>query len=370
MHFNIKTLTIPVMIVFSFILMSWGYTGHRAISLNAALSLNQEMQDFNDWIPYIAEHCSDADYRKSDDPDEGVRHYIDIDNYAEFVSTGAISQSMNEVIAQHSSYFVYDNGILPWTTIQTYDSLRECMRRRDWEKSKYFAADLSHYVGDGHMPLHITKNYDGRLTGNDGIHSRYESTMINANVNKIIYSGERLEVIGNISQYVFDYIYADNKYVDSVLFADDYAKSFSTDIKSTLYKDALWEKTQYFTKVMFKNASHSLAELIYNAWLEAGKPSLTGTTITSEKKNQSEFSISPNPFKGSTSISLTLTSESDVLLQVRDMTGKTVAVIENNHLLPTTYTLNWEAQNLPAGIYMVELQTPNYRQVKKLILLN
>jgi hypothetical protein len=40
------------------------------------------------------------------------------------------------------------------------------------------AADIGHYVADMHQPLHLTRNYNGQLTGNYGIHARYEGQMI------------------------------------------------------------------------------------------------------------------------------------------------------------------------------------------------
>jgi hypothetical protein len=40
------------------------------------------------WSDSLAAHGSDADYRKSSDPDEAPKHYIDIDNYPEFISNG------------------------------------------------------------------------------------------------------------------------------------------------------------------------------------------------------------------------------------------------------------------------------------------
>jgi hypothetical protein len=217
MHLKRLFLSFPALIVFSFLLISWGGTGHIAITQNASYSFNEEMQLFTDWLPYLTAHSSDADDRKSWDPNEGIKHYIDIDNYPEFVSNGAISQSMNELIALHGQSEVDDNGILPWTTIQTYDSLVFYLKLNNWDKAKYYAADLSHYVADGHMPLHITKNYNGQFTGSTGIHSRYESTMINYRIGQINYTGESIAPIANVSDYVFNYMYAHYKYVDSIL---------------------------------------------------------------------------------------------------------------------------------------------------------
>jgi hypothetical protein len=108
--------------------------------------------------------------------------------------------------------------------------------------------------------------------------------------------------------------------------------------------------------------------LIYNAWLEAGKPSLTGISVNSLASKS--IIISPNPFSGSASISFTLHQNTETQVQVLDITGKTKAILANGILEPNTYSFIWEAGNLPAGIYLVELKTPKSRQVKKLVLIN
>ena len=37
------------------------------------------------------------------------------------------------------------------------------------------AADLGHYLGDAHVPLHTSGNYDGQRTGQRGIHALWET---------------------------------------------------------------------------------------------------------------------------------------------------------------------------------------------------
>ena len=39
------------------------------------------------------------------------------------------------------------------------------------------SSDIGHYVGDAHVPLHTTKNYNGQLTGQKGIHGFWESRL-------------------------------------------------------------------------------------------------------------------------------------------------------------------------------------------------
>ena len=44
-----------------------------------------------------------------------------------------------------------------------------------------YAAILAHYVADGHVPLHAVVNYDGQLTGQQGLHSRWEAELFERN---------------------------------------------------------------------------------------------------------------------------------------------------------------------------------------------
>jgi hypothetical protein len=353
----------------SVILMSWGATGHSKISASSSLSYNSQMQDFLTWVTFLTEHASDADYRKDSDPTEGPKHYIDIDNYALFNSTGRIPQTYDSVTTLYGTTFVIDNGILPWATERTFDSLRNCMQRHDFAKAQIFAADLGHYVADGHMPLHITKNYNGQLTGNTGIHSRYESTMINAHVGEIIYNGEDATEITNINEYIFSYIYGNYPYCDSVLAADNYAKSISSNYSSAAYKDALWAKSKSFTVPLFDRASHAFAALLYNAWLQAGSPSIINTAISdpvmiSNAKLEQNF---PNPIVSSTHISYSLKENTNVLLQVRDMSGQLVTTLVKDSLPAGDHTCDWTPSNLAAGTYYLVLNSGKFIQVKKMV---
>jgi hypothetical protein len=201
-----SALVLPALIASAFILVSWGGTGHRIISLKSALSFNEEMVPFWNWTTYLTQHSTDADSRRSSFPDEAPYHYIDMDNYPEFKDTGKISQSYAEVVKKHGEAFVIKQGILPWTTLSILDSLTQSFKEKNFEKAAFFAADLGHFVADGHMPLHLTGNYDGQLTGNKGIHGRYESSMINQFENNIRYLGKPAKFIENTEDFVFNYL--------------------------------------------------------------------------------------------------------------------------------------------------------------------
>jgi len=326
------------------------------------------MQDFQTWVGFLSDHASDADSRKGSDPTEGPKHYIDIDNYNDFISKGSVEQNFELAKNSYGSAFVMDNGILPWATKASFDSLRNCLQRHNFTKAQVFAADLGHYVADGHMPMHVTKNYDGQLSGNNGIHSRYESTMIGTYVSLITYTGEDISEISDVNQYIFDYLYTNYSYVGSVLAADTYAKTFG-GTSSTAYKTALWDMTKSFTIPLFKNASHALAELIYTAWVQAGSPSLINTAAPDPLALKIAVldQNTPNPFTSKSLISYTLNESTDVLMQVRDINGIVVATLVNDTLSEGRHTCEWIPENIPAGLYYLVLNTGKYTQVKKMV---
>jgi hypothetical protein len=254
------------------LLCSWGDKGHQKINGSAPKFFPARLNHYKGWAVKLSEHGSDADNRKKDDRTEAVKHYIDIDAYKDFVEMHKITEDKASAYNLYGSKFILKNGTLPWVTDSTYHVLVQQFRSKEWTKVVLTAADLGHYVGDGHMPLHLTLNYDGKFTDQSGIHSRYESKMINKYVDEITVKRSKTHKINDVNRYVFDYIYDNYQYKDSLLNADEFAFEKANHEYSDMYYATLWNKTQGFTKRLIAGSSKSLAELIRMAWVEAGKP--------------------------------------------------------------------------------------------------
>ena len=258
---------IPIIALF---FLGWGYIGHSIINYNTIFTALPKMDFFEEWADLLATHASDADNRKSTDPDEAPKHYIDIDNYPEFIATGTIPQNFDSLVALHGYSFVINQGILPWAILNTADSLQAAFEKNDMNKAMLLSADLGHYIADAHMPLHITKNYNGQLTDQYGVHFRYESDLIGRFQDQIIYGGDSLKYIDNVPDYIFNMIYINYKYVDSVLNADAAATAFAGNYTSTSYYNKFWELSKNFTVELYKKASYKVTCVIYTAWINAG----------------------------------------------------------------------------------------------------
>ncbi|MBK7031330.1 MAG: T9SS type A sorting domain-containing protein [Bacteroidales bacterium] len=348
---------------------SWGSSGHRIISTNASLSFNQQMHEFHEWTEFLADHASDADWRKDEDPDEAPKHYIDMDSYYSFILLHRIPQTFDSVISMYGSAFVYDNGILPWATESTFNSLQSAFESGNFDQAKILAADLGHYVGDGHMPMHITKNYDGQYTGNNGIHSRYESSMVNAFDDQIIYSGDSISHIENVNGYIFNYLYHNYQYIDSILLADNYAKDLTGSTSSSAYKNALWDKTGNFTIQLMKEASHALTELIYTAWVNAGSPAVGPSAIKENNKAYPALitSVTEDYSSNNTVIRYSVSKPTQLKMSITDIYGKPLYQVDNTFAVPGNHVKQWSSGEMSSGVYVLILQTPTSKDTKKFV---
>ena len=76
----------------------------------------------------------------------------------------------------------------------------------------------------------------------------------------------------------------------------------------------------------------------------------------------------PNPFNPSTTIEFALPVSEHVTLAVFDITGKRVATLLDEPVNAGLHRYNWSAKNLPSGAYFYRLQTQNFSQIRKLML--
>ncbi len=77
----------------------------------------------------------------------------------------------------------------------------------------------------------------------------------------------------------------------------------------------------------------------------------------------------PNPFNPSTTIQYDLPRTSKVRLAIYNIIGEEVATLVDGVMPPGSHKIVFEANDLPSGIYIYKLETPEAVMVKKMILL-
>ncbi|GBD94363.1 hypothetical protein BMS3Abin05_01969 [bacterium BMS3Abin05] len=76
----------------------------------------------------------------------------------------------------------------------------------------------------------------------------------------------------------------------------------------------------------------------------------------------------PNPFNPETSIRYSLKEQSRVILKIYNLKGETVATLVDGVVSAGLHDVNWNAANMPSGVYLYKLKTAKFSQTKKMLL--
>ncbi|MCW9096104.1 MAG: T9SS type A sorting domain-containing protein, partial [Ignavibacteriaceae bacterium] len=77
----------------------------------------------------------------------------------------------------------------------------------------------------------------------------------------------------------------------------------------------------------------------------------------------------PNPFNPSTKIKYSVPQSSQVQIKIFDVLGNEIETLVNEEKRAGTYEINWNAINLPSGVYFYQLRAGEFVSTKKMILL-
>ena len=77
----------------------------------------------------------------------------------------------------------------------------------------------------------------------------------------------------------------------------------------------------------------------------------------------------PNPFNPSTKIKYSIPQSSQVTIKVFDILGNEIETLVSEEKPTGAYELNWNAEQLPSGIYFYQLRAGSFIETKKMILL-
>lgn len=156
----------------------WGFFAHKRINHLAVFTLPPEMFGFyKKNIDYITENAINADQRRYAVKQEAPRHFIDLDNYADSVKKQLLKYTWKEAADKIGEDSLYAHGIVPWHINSMKYQLTEAFRKKDIKRILSLSADIGHYIADAHVPLHTTKNYNGQLSNQVGIHGFWESRL-------------------------------------------------------------------------------------------------------------------------------------------------------------------------------------------------
>ena len=264
------------------LLHGWGFWAHKIITRQAIAIMPEEAKAFfvaN--ADSISEKSIDPDLWRRIDKKESKRHFIDIDKYGDFPFS-ELPRDYDAAVKKYGEEHVFEFGIAPWRIVEMMDSLTAAMKTLDKKLIIRYSTAVAHYVEDIHMPLHTVLNYDGQLSGNKGIHSRYERWMLEAHKEQTINSFNPAQpaYVDDVLNATFEWVLESNVWADNMLLADTRSKIPGKTYEQREdydqeYYARLYENTTAFTGLQLSRAATATASCWLTAWIDAGKPDLS-----------------------------------------------------------------------------------------------
>ena len=273
---------------------AWGFYGHKRINRLACFTLPPDMFPFfKRHIDFISDESVGPDRRRYAVTGEAPRHYIDIDHYAKSGQDpfATMPRKWSDAVAKFSEDTLQAYGIVPWHIDVMFKRLVGAMQRGNVDLILKNATDLGHYVGDAHVPLHTTENYNGQLTNQYGIHAFWESRIPEISAENYDHLVGRAQYIDLPLDAAWEAVYDSHMLLDSVFgierrlsieFPEDRKYAYEQRGTSrTLTRSYSREFTLAYELAMQgmverrMNASIlSLGNMWYSAWVVAGQPDL------------------------------------------------------------------------------------------------
>jgi hypothetical protein len=275
---------------------AWGFDVHRLIADRAIALLPAEIRPFFEkHRNMFVEHAIDPDlWRSAGFEEEPPRHFVDMDAYGPHPFTG-LPHDYEEAVKKYGAEFVTKNGTLPWRSAEIFEKLVKAFADAGKpdagyapENVKFFSSVIAHYVADAHVPFHSALNYDGQLTRQWGIHSRFESQLVLRYLPELRLDPKPIPPVTDVREFVFAALTNGFPSVAKVLAVDRQAAARREEYDDEYFAQ-FYAGARPIVERQLSSAISGVAGVIAGAWERAGRPPLPlNPPRTNSKKRKLE----------------------------------------------------------------------------------
>ena len=286
----------------------WGFYAHKLINYYAVFLLPPDMMVlYKPHIDFLFEHAVDPDKRRYAVKEEGPRHYIDIDRYGSY-PFHSLPHKWDEAVERFTLDSLMAHGIAPWWIQQMLARLTKAFREKDQTRILKLSAEIGHYIGDAHVPLHASSNHNGQLTGQEGIHGFWESRIpeLLAEKDWDFFIG-KAEYLTSPGEFIWKRVLESAAAADTVLKLEkSLSLSFPADKRfafeernnalvkqySAAYALAYNARLNDMVERRMRQSVFAVASFWYTAWVNAGQPdlrALNNVAFTEEELKEFEM---------------------------------------------------------------------------------
>jgi hypothetical protein len=258
---------------------AWGFAGHRLIMARALDLLPAELKPyFQKFRDEVIVRSIDPDVWRNGGWEDDPNHFVSF-GMPELGRSpfGALPRERDRAVEKFGARLMERIGALPWRDAEMFGNLRRAFegfaRQAPYATSDValFAPVTGHYIQDAFQPLHATNNYDGQLSGNNGVHARFERDLIERFESRLTLTPASARAITNPRDFAFDTLIDSHTFADAIMRADKAAAA-----GKDAYDDDYYEKFFVAVKPLLdrqlSGAISATAGLIIGAWEAAGKP--------------------------------------------------------------------------------------------------
>ncbi|MDP2055692.1 MAG: hypothetical protein Q8L75_18800 [Acidobacteriota bacterium] len=273
---------------------AWGFEAHKFIVDRMIELLPPELKPlFEKRRAFVVERSVDPDmWRTVGFDQEPPNHFLDIDYeaYGPY-PFAALPRDYDAAVQKFGKDVVHTQGLLPWRTAEFYGHLQrefEALKRQTpppyaVDNIVLFAAVLAHYVSDAYVPLHAVVNYNGQVTGQDGVHSRWESELFERNRSRLVIKPAPATAVTSPRDYMFEVLLASNRAAANVL-ESDLAATAGREFYDDGYFAAFGKGTLPTLERQLNASITAVASMIVGAWEQAGKPAIPAEPVRTPRR--------------------------------------------------------------------------------------
>jgi hypothetical protein len=251
--------------------LAWGANAHRLVINKAIDTLPPELRVwFEANRPFLSQHVTDKLNALAKNPGEIREQRIMFEKYGRF-PYDALPRDYKAALRKFGKPALDAAGVLPWQIGVYSERLTNAFRAGNWDEARLDAAKLAFYVGEAHDPFSTTDNFDGHLTGQTGVDTRFDSNLVDRFALFIYVRPNDAQPIGDPTDHAFEECLTAHGWIQSILLADRRARANLPDYTDEYY-DRFFNTAGAIVIRQLSEASTDIGSYWLTAWENGGRP--------------------------------------------------------------------------------------------------
>jgi hypothetical protein len=253
---------------------AWGASAEHLVTNKAIDTLPPDIRGFFEANrDFLVRHVTEPLDLLSKNPlTERRNHFLYLDHYGTF-PFNSLPRDYKLAVTKFTKSKLELSGVLPWQIGVYSQKLTAALRDHDWDQARLSAAYLAAYVAQAHDPFHTTEDFDGHLSGQNGVDLRFGSSLVDRYSLFFPMRPDDAMFLHDPTDHAFDACMSAHSWVENVLLADRRARNGLSDYTDEYY-DRFYNLAGPIVIGQLTDAATDVGSYWLTAWINAGRPQL------------------------------------------------------------------------------------------------